>query len=204
MLNFSILNSKPTRVDRLGETIIDFFKGVIQFKNNLKIKKVVKITDEMVMRADLVSKLVWGSDEHEDLLLKYNGIANPFAVNSGDLMMVPELSDLKDSIIVSDRAQENVNSPLIDPAKLSKKDQKRIEILKAKGKALSGVEGNVLPPTQTGNPDFEEIVVKDGLIIFGGETIKPTKDSCTQEPLSKTEFKSKMLQLKQLKAQVNG
>jgi hypothetical protein len=41
------------------------------------------------MRPDLISQSVYSSPYKSDLYLKYNGIANPFSIESGEILIIP-------------------------------------------------------------------------------------------------------------------
>lgn len=97
MLNYTSLESKPLIVlkdkngndtkcfDLLSDTIrkdIDQF-GTFTF---------IKVTNDYIARPDLISLAVYGTDMYGDIICKINGISNPFELNSGIILIIPDLS----------------------------------------------------------------------------------------------------------------
>lgn len=56
--------------------------------------QVIEVTKDFVARMDLISYHIYGTDKFSDVLCKLNGISNPFELNEGMSLVIPELSDL--------------------------------------------------------------------------------------------------------------
>ena len=54
----------------------------------------IKVVDDYIARPDLISLAVYGTDEYADILCKINGISNPFELNTGMILLIPNLSNL--------------------------------------------------------------------------------------------------------------
>lgn len=114
-------------LDLTEPTLIPKFDSV-----NFVIKTFVLVTDELEMRPDLIAKLSLGSEDMVDVLLKCNQISNPFSIKSGDILVIPDIEKFEafykdpksDERIVND-----TKSLFIDPKKVSKKDESRLERL---------------------------------------------------------------------------
>ena len=55
---------------------------------------VVTVTSDFIGRMDLISKQAYGTDKYQDVLCKLNGISNPFELNEGDVLILPDVSEL--------------------------------------------------------------------------------------------------------------
>ena len=83
---------------------------------------------------------------------------------------------------------------MFDPAKLTKKDQKRLEYIKKKS------EGQTNLPPNFAEPGTNEITIKEGKVIFG-DNVVVTKTDCA-EPLSRAKVKARLLENKIFKLKV--
>ena len=72
----------------LSESIFDPKKAMTQICTPYKVSK------ELEMRPDLVSKYLYGSTDYTEMLLKYSLINNPFSIERGDLILAASLSNI--------------------------------------------------------------------------------------------------------------
>ena len=98
MLNYASLASKPemsrtidgkkvSYKDLLCHTLNDeesVFEGI----------EFIRVIDDYVARPDLISLAVYGTDQYADILCKINGISNPFELNEGMILLIPNLSTI--------------------------------------------------------------------------------------------------------------
>lgn len=61
-----------------------------------------------VARPDLISLAVYGSDEYADIICKINGISNPFELNEGDLIYVPDIETITECCHMADSKEDIV------------------------------------------------------------------------------------------------
>ena len=54
----------------------------------------IRVIDDYVARPDLISLAVYGTDQYADILCKINGISNPFELNEGMILLIPNLSTI--------------------------------------------------------------------------------------------------------------
>ena len=139
------------------------------------IKAVYQVTDETAMRPDLISFIFFGSEVHSAAICKVNGIFNPFSLEEGRVIIIPNISDKNYSkpklakSLIGDGNE--VRAQYTDAARMSKKDANRIERLKNKGNknaVQTPLPPNVLPPG-TVTKEF-----KDGVIKLGANFKKTT------------------------------
>lgn len=96
MLNYNVLNSKPTislKGINGGEDIWNLLSATYKIPKEFEYQ-LVHVTRKYIARPDLVSKDVYGVPDHADILCKINGISNPFELNEEMYLIVPEIQCL--------------------------------------------------------------------------------------------------------------
>jgi hypothetical protein len=122
MLNNSILRFKrDTHSDVLGEDIIELLSKNFVIPDEFSYQ-LVKVSNSMVARPDLLSYNLYSDDSYGDLLCKLNGIQNPFELNDGNIMICPSPADLW-KFYTDDTFQESETGTAPKPKK--KKEKRR-------------------------------------------------------------------------------
>lgn len=129
-------------------------------------KAVTLLEDEHIVdkdecaRPDLIALQYYGNQSKLDMILKWNGISDPFSINEGDKLEIPSPGT---NFFKLDRPKEFENNPVkeqfVDGKRLSKKDQRRLDALKKKYGKNDLLPPNVIP---VGKKNYE----------FVGNTIK--------------------------------
>jgi len=178
-----------------GEQIMDLTSKSFEFIGMQLITGTTVVTDDFVMRPDLISQHIFSDQNKFDYLMKFNGISNPFAINTGDVIFLMDESDMQLSraSTATDDNKEDIRKKFFDPSRLSKKDQKRLDFIKTKASALPNASAQVLPPNFA-EPGSQEMKSVDGKIIFGGDVVV-NKNNCP-EPSSRARVKAKLLENK--------
>jgi len=172
-----------------GEKILDLTRASIAFKREVRVSQAIQVTQDLAMRPDIIAKVAYGDSGMLDFILKFNEISNPFSIQEGDILFVPDLNDMKECFITSpveiypSLNPVNAKAKLIAVKNLSKKDQKRLEYLK-----LIATDPIVNPNEAL--PGTSETTIRNGVIIFGADN---TKQEC-KEPISRVKLKEKLLQ----------
>jgi len=79
-----------------GQSIYDFASPTIRYNDDtFSVENSFLIGEDLIMRPDLLSYTVYGNLDDWDMLLKFNGISNPFAINLNDYIIVPDLNWLE-------------------------------------------------------------------------------------------------------------
>lgn len=87
MLKFKLFDNKGTK-NKNGIEILNLGQNTIIFNGDIRIKEIVVVTQEFEMRPQMIASIVYGTDEKTDVLLKYNGISNPFTIEAGQIYFV--------------------------------------------------------------------------------------------------------------------
>jgi hypothetical protein len=175
-------------IRRLGADLTDLISSTFRFPQETPgTGGAILINEFENMRPDLIADRVYGKIQLWDVLLKYNGISNPFSIQSDDILYGPAGSAL-DAMYTSpreiterDQRQENRVSPFLDPK--TKKDKDRLDNLKK--------AGVVLPPN-INKPGDKNVKVKDGRVIFGEDVTGVNKKNCPV-PISRTRLQAALL-----------
>lgn len=197
MLFLETLRNKPL-FKKNGEQIKDLTAKSVDFRGDMFIIDTVVVSSDFIMRSDLIAKVEFRNANKMDYLLKFNGISNPFSIDEGDILLVPDMSEMRSAIqplksTVDSEGKSAVVKKFFDPNRLNKKDIKRIDYLKQKSSELANGSANNLPPNFA-EPGAKELKVVDGKVIFGGDVVK-NAENCI-DPLSKARAKSKIIQNK--------
>jgi hypothetical protein len=161
------------------------------------------VNEKTEMRPDIASKSAYGVDNFWDLILKYNGISNPFSLCKDDRLFVPSLDDMRENLAPSGSSNQiarEVREQFIDVSKKAKNDprlaeieKKRREAQKKKAENIGVASVNNLPPNIAEEGD-REIIIKGGKVQFGPNIAKGKKEC--ESPLSKSEFIAKLIKNK--------
>lgn len=162
------------------EVIVDLTESVIDFTKPLTYSHPpILITKELAGRPWLVSKLVYGSEEHYDLLCIFNSIPLPIMLEEGMVLVCPDLDSMRANLKDNTKDPNTNQSKQAFTNKLSKKDQDRISQAVVQN---GGTKGDIRTPN----------MVKDGtkaVTAAGGQIILGTNisDSRCKTELSSTQ-----------------
>jgi hypothetical protein len=196
MISLDTLTKKPVAVNSYGENVIDLSAASFVYKNDVTVTGSALVTDELEMRPDLIARVYYGDISKLDYLLKFNGISNPFALASGDILLIGSATDMDANFVTASSNPETKSADLrakfFDANRLSKKDAKRLALVQNKSKAFQNAASN-LPPNMA-DIGSQELKVQNGVVIFGGDVVA-NANNCP-EVLSRAKVKSKLLEQK--------
>lgn len=94
-LNYGLIKQKPEleykfsdgTIERVKDLLVKTFDDTIDFSNAYTI---VEVSKEYIARPDLISFVLYHSDEYADILCKINGISNPFELMEGNILICPQ------------------------------------------------------------------------------------------------------------------
>lgn len=194
MINFKItIDEKLGRIDRFGEPIVDFISRDIAKDSNIGVRIIdyYTVSAEDSMRIDQISLHMYGTQNDAEIILKYNGISNPFSIDEGDILFVyePISARKKMSNLQNDGIKEDIRNQYINPDKLSIVDKTLGDFTDRPD--IAELQRNAkLPPNFAKFGDLE-IKVEGGKLIFGDDVSKNRIDC--DKPLSKSEFLARII-----------
>jgi uncharacterized surface anchored protein len=147
--NKSVFNpNKDLQNNGIG--IWDLTASSMDFTNiNLKLERYFTLREDYQMRPDLLALQAYGSLSYTGSLMKVNFISNPFAMQEGDLIVVPVVDqieatfNLKQSTILKGNTSNNPNQRFRDA-----QEQKKFKISNSRQQFLEKRNGPKNPPAQ--------------------------------------------------------
>lgn len=189
MLRLKLLTFKRFFEKDNGDVVLDITRRSISFDRNPRPRSSVIVSAETEMRMDLIAYSAYKEQGNMDFLLKYNGIANPFSLERGRVVLLPSRQDLRDAyfspVEIVDRGAEKPNNESQFIVPKTEKDKKRLEQLKKRAKTRE-----ILPPNINKTGD-KNIKVQDGKIVFGDDVTTVNKEDCP-EPISRARLKERL------------
>lgn len=175
MLTLETLYRKPLFKKPDGNYVLDLIKATVRYLFPPEYQRAIIVSDDFQMRPDLISGATMGDPSKMDYILKLNGVSNPLSIEVGDILLIPDVSQMASSFINPDPEQEeNVDKLQLNENKPTlHKDKLRAEYLKKKNES----NGNLLPPNMK-NDLAQNIKFKEGKIIFGEDVTNYNKADC--------------------------
>lgn len=146
-MEFKVFKSKKLNGDKnklfLAQPTM-MFKSLSPSESYMIAKHIVK--DDDVVRPDRVAVEHYGTTDGLDIILKFNGISDPFSLSPGETLWIP-IDTISYYKLESPAAfEENpIKKQFIDTKRLSKTDQRRLEALKKKYNKEALLPPNVIP-----------------------------------------------------------
>ena len=158
------LDNKKT-YDYDGVEVVDLSESIFDPQYAMtQICSMYKVTKDLEMRPDLISKSLYGTTKYTEMVLKYSMINNPFSVEEGDLVYAASVGNIYDPVKDAEIDTNNVFNAI-------KNYHKYIDKNKVPKKAGSdGVSQHV---TETAlEPNISQkgdsgLTIKNGKIYFG-------------------------------------
>jgi hypothetical protein len=164
MILSKLLRTKRVFTKQNGEKLVDLISSTFKFNSDGSSLGPVLVLPDEAMRPDRLAQRVYGNSERWDVLLKFNGVSNPFSLDSDTLLLAPAdmVFDkmLSSPTIISEKGNDlfKLNSSSTIKPK-TKKDQKRLDSLKKKVKEITPPNVNM-----TGESNIK---IVNGKVIFG-------------------------------------
>jgi hypothetical protein len=125
ILNNSLLKDKPViHSDVTGEDIIHLGARTFTYPITMSYS-IFRVSPMHVGRPDIISQLMYGSDEYGDLICKINGISNPFELNEGEFILLPAYEDLEHFFITDTIDDETSSDDSMTPAPKLRTEKRR-------------------------------------------------------------------------------
>ena len=189
MIDLRMLNLKRkiTKENYFGEkkTVTDLTEPTLKpdySSTKFQVGRTVEVTDEYAMRPDLISFWAYGTDLYTDIILKANGISNPFAIQSGDFILIPDLQNFKmfyKSPKASKKEIERVKRSYIDKERFSKPTEERLKKLEALANSKKNGSPTITPSNRL-KPGEAAVTTKGGALIFAEYKSKQNKSTIKQ------------------------
>jgi hypothetical protein len=197
------LDKKPIVKRPDGLLIRDLTQSMFDLQSGGYVNlSVYRVPREYVMRPDLLSQASYNNTIYAEYILKYNGISNPFSINEGQIIIIPNLDNVKE--VTKDRSDDGEDSDAkrirnsykyIDPTKVPKRD---MDVEDFDKRNLTGkdaqLQDGALPPNIAQEGE-NGIVVRNGRVFFGENV---AESACLRNGMSQSEFLTKVIKSKKV------
>jgi len=131
-----------------GEMYWNLSSPSFKYLANNGVKALHYVTVDQAMRPDLVAIQWLGSSDYTDALCYVNNIFNPFSLQEGDILMIPNLQGENKLYTRPEPIVRNnrIADPYVDTTEQNAQDQSRIQRLIKKAAKLEGGVPTPLPP----------------------------------------------------------
>lgn len=135
-------------IERTGEQYYDLTAPSFKYDKAAGLKALHYVMQDEAGRIDKICERYFGTSEYVDALCIVNNIFNPFSVQEGDVLVIPNLSEIN---LVYKRPNpasrpNPVMKPYVDTGVQSVEDQSRIQRLAQKAKSKKSGVKTPLPP----------------------------------------------------------
>ena len=197
------LDRKPLFQKADGLIIRDLTQSMFALgSGNFVSVSVYRIPSDYQMRPDIVSQSVYNNTLYAEYILKYNGISNPFTIDEGDIIVIPDLrsaqevtKNLSDEAEGSDAKRIRNSYKYIDPTKAPKRD-KDVENFDRRNLSTKKdqLSDGALPPNMTQEGE-KGITYRNGRVFFGENV---AESACLKNGMSSSEFLTKVIKSKKV------
>ena len=193
MINLKTLLNKYSITKPNQDVLPDITRTSIDktLKSRTRSTRTFIVDRDTVMRPDLAAMALYSDQNLLDLLLKYNGVSNPFSLYEGQILYAPNRDDLlailKKPVKIEDIGDveiEDVESIFIEPR--NEQDKKRLDLLKKQNK------GKEVLPSNVNKKGDKNIKIKDGKLVFGEDVTSVNRKDCP-EPISRANLKKALI-----------
>lgn len=177
MLYSKLLRAKSLFKLSTGESIIDLVRSTFNFGVSTSTMGPTVVGEYETMRPDLVSEKLYSDQSYWDVLLKFNGISNPFSIDYGEILLAPSTNTLEKLVVPPKEVVEHGTEPakknedaLIKPK--TTKDVNRLASIRTK-------VSEVLPPN-VNLSGAQNVKVVNGKVILGGDMTQTGSNNINQ------------------------
>lgn len=186
-MNIKSLTLKNKLIDeRTGEFYYDLTAPSFIYDTELGIRALHYVLQDQAGRIDKISQIYFGNSEYIDAICIVNNIFNPFSVQEGDILVIPNLA--RPDLVYQRPNPASRPTPTqefyTDTGRQSQKDQSRIQRLIKKAKERPNGVTTPLPPNilQQGQDVkiFKDRQIKLGSNLPSRNTFINSNDSSNQ------------------------
>ena len=161
------IDNKPIIRDKNGYSLLDLTVSIFNKQSSATAMQAYRIPEAYAMRPDLISMAVYNTTEYAEIILKYNGISNPFSLNPGDIIMIPDIDDALSAIntnLISDKDNTIDGAKFIDTDKNPTISQENIDF--DRRNVINNNTDNIVLPN-IADENESQVTIRGGKIFFG-------------------------------------
>jgi len=124
-MNYEVLYNKNQKVSNInGETIKDLLT-LTYIKPDMFSYSMFKVPAEYIARMDLICLDQYGDARYADVICKLNGISNPYELNAGQILILPNPGIINQFYYRSDDIDINSENDTEKPQPKTKKEKRK-------------------------------------------------------------------------------
>jgi len=181
-LQYLKLKKRITKTNYYGvdKTVTDLSEPTLKpdfGSTRFNVDRAVEVTEDYAMRPDLISFYAYGTDLYTDIILKANGISNPFSIKAGDLILIPNLEQFKyfyKKPMATNKEISAVKRSFIDNARFSKPTEERLKKLQQLANSKKNGSPTITPSNKL-KPGESALTTKGGALVFAEYKSKQSK-----------------------------
>jgi len=182
------IDNKPLIKKKDGTEITDLAAPSINQNVTFSVLDYFMVRNNEQMRPDTIAQRYYGNIKNVEMLMKLNGVSNPFSIDEGDIMIIADpvtgRSAMINNAIVN---RGDVRKQYFQPEKEGKPDPKlKVFTQRQVVKPNKKKNGQALPPNYA-NPGDKELEIIGGKIVFGAN-VSAGGTGTTDVPLEKQKF----------------
>lgn len=140
--------------------------------NEIKIIDYHVVNDETQMRPDLIALNYYGTEDGLDIILKYNGISNPYSLEIGQILSIPDKASATTRYRKPKKLASSPRAQFVDGKRLSEKDKKRQEFLRSQSEKKENGSKQNLPPNMLKEGEKTKIIQNDRILLGANLKVK--------------------------------
>jgi len=154
--------------DKTGEQYYDLTAPSFKYIAEQGVKALHYVTQDQAGRVDKISEVYFGTGEFIDAICVLNNIFNPFSLQEGDILVIPNLNQLDLLYRRPNPASRPTPSlaQYVNTDRQSEQDQSRLQRLTQKAKTKKGGVQAPIPPNML-QQGQDAKVYKGGKILLG-------------------------------------
>ena len=187
------IDKKPIFKKPDGIEIKDLTASMFNLQSSNEITyNVYRVPKDFAMRPDLIAAAVYNNSLYAEIILKYNGISNPFSIDEGDIILVPDLGSAQLNVDTHEGTDVDGSKAIrdsykyIDPTKIPKNGTSEFD----SRQIVKGAHEGALPPNIAEEGE-QQITYRNGRVYFSSSVQTCLKNGQSSSEFLMTAIKSK-------------
>jgi len=166
-MNLNSISKKEILTDSItGEQKVRMTMPVYKLKATVTIIAYHEVRGDDEMRPDLISLKHYGTPEYADIILKANGISNPFSIKAGMVLSIPDKDSAERFTKNFNKVSSKPRTQFTDPNRMTQQDKARKDFLQQKSASKKNGSKENLPPNMLKSDQIVKLI-KDNKILLG-------------------------------------
>lgn len=167
-----LISKRKIRDPYTGDKKLALGEPTLSLNHELRIIDYYVVTTETQMRPDLIALDYYGTEDGLEIILKYNGISNPYSLEIGQVLAIPDKTSASAKYRKPKKVANSPRAQFTDTRRLSEKDKKRQEFLKNQSAKKENGSKQNLPPNMLKEGEKSKIIQNDRILLGANLKVK--------------------------------